>query len=167
MNTVVAFPSSTVPLAAFGEYLKISEDTQNGIKNRLNMPSELMEFAYNLPMLAMDELTQTDGVIHLAHTFEGAAALCSLVLVHDNDELAALGGSLFDGHALLVSLSELNTHIEKGVEHMRKWLRDGCGACAAQALGLQRDTLWTHAPVHMVRPIMQKIGVVGWNPNAQ
>lgn len=167
MNTVVAFPSSTVSLDVFAQHLKISHETKSGIKNLLNMPGELMEFAYNLPILAMDELTQNDGRIDLAYTFEGAAALCSLVLVHDNEELAALGGALFDGHALLISLPELNTQLEKGVEHMQRWLRDGCGACAAQALGLQRDTSWTYAPVQKVRPIMQKNGVVGWSPNAQ
>lgn len=167
MSIVELFPSTHESLDGFAKHLGISDETQNGAKNPLNVPSELMEFAYNLPMLAMDELTQNDGRIDLAHTFEGAAALCSLVLVHDNPELATLGPALFDGHALLVSLPELNTQMDKGVDHMHTWLRDGCGACAAHALGMQRDTAWTYVSSETLRPIMGKLGVVGWKPNAQ
>lgn len=167
MSIVELFPSTHESLDGFAKHLGISDETKNGAKNPLNVPSELMEFAYNLPMLAMDELTQNDGRIDLAHTFEGAAALCSLVLVHDNPELATLGPALFDGHALLVSLPELNTQMDKGVDHMHTWLRDGCGACAAHALGIQRDTAWTYVSSETLRSIMDKLGVVGWKPNAQ
>lgn len=175
MNNVIAFPSATpvsveVPVPLMDVLLKKLEvSASKEDNNPLNLPYEMLMHARTLPIIAMDAMCQTDGYIHFAYTFEGAAALCTRLMVHNNKDLAAFGGAIFDGHGLLVSFDELKKQFSNHWYDARQWLREGCGACAAQALGVQRDpsTQWTYVDPEQLRPIMSapEMAFVSWQPN--
>lgn len=165
MSNVVAFPDAANPMDGFVRQLNISQNTLKGEKTPLNVYREVAQYAECLPIVAMDHLTQTDNQIHFAGTFEGAAALCSKFIVHDCPQLSQFGGAFFDGHAVIVSQSELNTQMSKGEDSVCAWLRDGCAACAAQALGLERPTNWMYVDSKRLRPVMEALGATQWDAN--
>jgi len=134
----------------------------------LGLPHDFIQSARQLPVIAMDPMCQTDDQIHFAYTFEGAAALGARIIVHNRADLAAFGGAIFDGHILLVSFDELKTQFNKHYYDARQWLREGCGACAAHALGLEREkSEWTYVDPEQLRPIMSapEMDFVFWKPD--
>lgn len=167
--SIVNFPSSVDPMAVLLKKLNVAPSPDDN--NALNLPYSMLVHSRALPIIAMDAMCQTDDNIHFAYTFEGAAALCTRLMVHNNPDLAALGGAIFDGHGLLVSFDELKKQFSTNWYDARQWLREGCGACAAQALGAQRDPSphWTYVSSEQLRPILdtEEMGFILWRPNAQ
>ena len=159
-------PSSSILMDDFVALLKLEESTVRGEKSRTNVWKDVIFNAYSLPVLAMDPLCVHNEKIYFASTFEGAAALCTQIFVHDLPQLSAFGPALYDGHMLYVSLSEFNARIINK-NSCAQWLRDGCGAIAAHALGMVRETQWVHVDAQKVREIMHapQIDVSWWDAN--
>lgn len=166
MNVVSLHQNKVISIADFEQTLDLSDLTLAGQKNRLNTWSEISNCGYTLPIMAMDNMTNIDGQCYFASTFEGAAALSTLLTVHDHPEISALGPAIFDGHVLWLSLPELVKRSFNEME-MVAFLRDGCGACAAHALGIERPTSWTYVDPERLRPIVDAMDVGNdiWAPN--
>lgn len=166
MNIVQLHRNDGMSIEDFTKTLNLTSLTLEGKKNRVNTWREIVRSGYALPVMAMDEMTDIEGQTYFASTFEGAAALSTVLTVHDNPDLSAFGSAFFDGHMLWVSLPELTKQSLSEVD-MVQWLRDGCGACAAHALGIERETSWTYVDPKDLTPILRGLDVneTFWNPN--
>lgn len=152
----------------FVELLKLDPLTVQGKKGRAKTWKEIPLNSLYLTTLAMDPISVHEDKMYFASTFEGAAALCTQVLVHDIPELSVFGATLYDGHMLYVSLSEFNTRINNK-NSCTQWLREGCGANAAHALGMQYQTQWTAVDPQNVRKILRssEVDFIWWDADPQ
>lgn len=158
----------TATLDDFIELLKLDELTVKGEKGRVKTWKDISLNSLHLTTLAMDPISVHNDQMYFASTFEGAAALCTQILVHDIPELSAFGATLYDGHMLYVSLSEFNTRINNK-NACTQWLRNGCGANAAYALGMEYETQWTAVDPQNVREILHapEIDLFWWHADPQ
>lgn len=158
----------TTTLTDFIELLKLDKMTVQGEKGRVKTWKDISLNSLDLTTLAMDPISVHEDKMFFASTFEGAAALCTQILVHDIPELSAFGATLYDGHMLYVSLSEFNTRINNK-NACAQWLRNGCAANAAYTLGMEYETQWTAVDPQHVREILHspEIGLIWWDADPQ